>query len=187
MIADAAVIAILIDESLATLIDENPIDQRFGRIKRQAQEGLAHVDRRAPHAHPQEDARAIVARGSDGIVGAQQMRHVAFDHIAIHHEAAGTQDDAVAGPGKTDLASDPNHHAMDMIGLIGNQGEHPAVIANLHAERFDARGQCVHQHAPAAPAGPLRRVSARARLGVLHERPCLFTAGPDQAVVCHWL
>ncbi|MCY1433287.1 hypothetical protein D9M71_493120 [compost metagenome] len=181
--ANPSVIAIFVDETLATLIDENTFYQRFGGIERQALKSLVHVNRRAPHAHPQEDARTVIARRSYGVIGAQQERRVALDHVTVHREAAGAQDDAVAGPYKTDLAVDSHHHPVDVVGVIGNQGEHPAVIANIHAEFLDASGQHVHQHASAAPAGPLRGMSAGAGLGLLRERPGFFATGPDQAVV----
>ncbi|MDT4836238.1 hypothetical protein FQZ97_699260 [compost metagenome] len=115
------------------------------------------------------------------------MRRIAPDHVAVHRKATGTQDHTLASAYETDLAIAADHHAMHGVGVICYQREYSAVVSNIHAERFDASGQGIHEHAPSAPADPLRGVPAGAGLGLFHEWPGLFATRPDQAVIRHRL
>ncbi len=180
--ADPAVVAVLVDEPLAVLVDEDSLDEGLGRVPRAGRKELVHVDGVAADAHAHADARAVVHR-ADGVFQAHRLGRIAAQHVRVHRKAAGAEDHASGGADEAFLAVQAHDKAIDATVLVAHQTEHAGRAVDLRAKRAGAGFQDVDQLSPAAPALPLDDVAARRGPRLFGKGPRLFAAAPDQRVV----
>ena len=135
--AQPAVVHILVDKALALVVDDDAVGHAGGRVIGQADKALVHIDRRAAHRHTHEDSRAGVAGVADGQASwRSQHRRVLAQHLLVHDEPAGAQDDPLAGADIEFLLVLAHYQACHHTILIDDQGEGAGLV--LHRDRFPA-------------------------------------------------
>ncbi|EUA27586.1 succinate dehydrogenase domain protein [Mycobacterium intracellulare] len=188
----ARMVGVLGDEALALLVDDDTGQQDFGRVGRRGDEQLVHVlggpARRDPHPDGQPVVVGVaqdVGRRQTVMLGAPRLAQsgsVLGDHLRIHREPTGRDDDGLGLDGARFgevLPGDAHHGAVVVQDQIGR----PGLVAGLHAQGVGAFHQQVDDHGRAAQlAGDRHGVPARRRLGPLAEGPHLFVARVAEAL-----
>ena len=83
VLADAAVVAVLVDEATPPSVDQHCPTQLGWRIEGEEDVGAIHVDCRAARCDAELDAVAGVGRGADAIAAPGEQRNVALDHGVV--------------------------------------------------------------------------------------------------------
>src|SRR5690554_6284961 len=183
MVGHPPMVAVLIDKSLASLIDKDTEDQRSRWKERYRGEELLHVQGSGAHPHTHTDASPLVISGADLLLTRLRGRDEALNHRTVADEAPGAQNHPTAGPDKTGFARLTGYDADDPPLIVDNQRQRAAVITHLHAQFLGAGAQHLHHHLAATPADKLYRVPARRRFGLPYIRPGLLVARPKEGVI----
>ena len=112
--ADAAVIAVLVDEALALDVDENPMRVAFGHGPGAGGEELLHVHRIAACTETELDPHAIVLV-ADGVVELESFRAILAPHLFIENEPAGGQNHALTRLDEARLIINPHHKSDNSV------------------------------------------------------------------------
>src|SRR5690606_10762518 len=178
-----SVIAVLVDETLTALVDEDALDQRGRRKERQGGEEFLHVQRSGADADAHADAGTVIVTGADLQLAIQRGGCEAFDHGRVADEATGAQHYATARvdkPRRTRLAGDHAHHPPLRY---HDQRTCTAVSAHPGTEFDGAAAQELHQHLATAPADKLHGMPAWRRSGLVKIGPGFLVARPQQGVI----
>src|SRR5581483_11470647 len=108
---------------------------------------------------------------------------MAPNHVAVHDEAASAKHDPFPCSRVVLLTSGACEDSVNASGLVGDESLRASVVAHLYVELVDATCEHIHEIPSPSHAHKLWTMSARAGLGLAGERPCLFAARPDEAVI----
>jgi hypothetical protein len=138
----ARVVGVLGDEPLALVVDDHAGQQNFWRICRRGNEHLVHVLGDPSRRDTQPDAQPVIVGVAQDVGRDQAMvltaprlaqcGSVLGDHVGVHHETAGRDDDRFgldrAGFGEV-LPGDTDHRTI----VVQDEGRCPGLVADLHA------------------------------------------------------
>src|SRR5690606_28844535 len=148
-------VAVLIDKSLASLIDKDTEDQRSRWKERYRGEELVHVQGSGAHPHTHTDASPLVIAGADLQLTRLRGRDEALNHRTVADEAPGALIHPTAGPAKTVFARPTRYAAKAPPLIVDHQRQRAAVITHLHTQHLGACAQHIHHHLAATPADNL--------------------------------
>ena len=180
---DATGVGVLVDESPAVAVDEDPPGEAVGRPEGQRALERVEPGRGGPGADGQADPPPVVVRGADppARVGPVGQGTVLGHHRLVVDESAGGQDHPTTGPDGAGSVSGRHEHADDVpVGgdqRLGAGFGHHAGTAGRHG-----RTEAFHEEA-AGGVDPLRLVAARHRRGELVEGVGVLAAAEEESGV----
>jgi len=161
LLADAAVVRVLVDEALAVLGNEDAAHEAPRRRQRNGHLAGVHADHVGARAHRHADGAAVVALDTEPIAAPPEERAVTPHHLAVLDEAPGREDDAAPRAHEllaSALADDDAHDRA----VVDDQRLAARIVEQAGPALLRRRDQALHQEATRSTA-VLRLVRARHR------------------------